>query len=229
MKPTLIVTRPAAQGAAFGAQFGQYANVILSPLIEIVPKPVAINLTEIAGFVFTSVHGVNAANLPAGFPAFCVGPKTALAAAAKGLDVMVGPGDASGLVKSIVARGICGPLAHLRGRHTSGNVAQNLSDSGVPCSDYVAYEQVAIDLNDAAKDALRGKNSVVLPLFSPRTATILSAKGRFLAPVHLVVMSNKVKEAAKTVDVVSITVAAQPTGAAMVDATVARLLALQSD
>lgn len=230
MTPTLIVTRPAQQGEEFARavreRYADQVRIILSPLIEISTLPVTDDFSDLEGVIFTSAHAVGAVNLPAGITAWCVGPRTAECAKDAGFDVVVGTGDASGLVEFIVDRAPCGRLAHIRGQHARGNVAGTLQAHGLQCDDVVAYEQRALALTAEAKLALKGEFPVVLPLFSPRTATILSEQRQFVAPLHLVVMSDVVKKAAGTVGAQTITVAAQPNGQAMVEATLTRLDAL---
>lgn len=223
MNPTLIVTRPAQQGATFAARvsdrYGNSVRVIQSPLLEIRPVPVTQDLSGVAGVIFTSANAVGAVDMPAGLTAWCVGPKTAMAAQKAGFHARTGPGDGAALVAMIRKDGHCGPLAHIRGKHTHGDIAGTLTRAGIICHDVVAYDQTARPLTEDAKTALGGDFPVVLPLFSPRTATILNAQGHFTAPVHVVVISEAVKNALGSMPVASLTVAAQPNGKAMLDAT----------
>ncbi|WP_106746583.1 uroporphyrinogen-III synthase [Yoonia maritima] len=230
MMPTLIVTRPAKQGEEFARvmrdRFGDRVEIVLSPLIEIVPVPVNVDLEHLSGVIFTSVHAVNAVELPAGITAWCVGPRTAACATKAGFHAITGPGDAKALCDVIQKQAPCGPLAHIRGVHTRGEIARTLTKAGLPCGDVVAYEQQDLPLNSDALSVLKGEFPVVLPLFSPRTATIFSSQRPFVAPLHLVVMSNVVKKATGTVDAQTIAVASQPNGHSMIGATFARLDAL---
>ena len=219
----MIVTRPEPKGAAFAAGLRPYLSdvkVMLSPAFDIVPTSVSTDLGKIEGVVFTSAHGVGAVDLPVGLRAWCVGEKTAAAAVAAGFDVVVGPGDAAGLVDVIGRQSRRGHLAHIRGKHTRGEVAETLSRMGISCLDIVAYDQRRRDLTSDALAVLKGENPVVLPLFSPRTAAILASQGPFTAPLHLVVMSDAVKRAAAGLSAETVIVAAQPNEKAMQDATV---------
>ncbi len=225
MKPTLIMTRPGRQGIAFAERLkgllADDARIIQSPLLDIVPMEAT--LPDAAGLVFTSVNGVaQAARLaaPHSLPAYCVGPKTSNAAQAAGFSPVTGPGDAEGLIDAILNRQTPGPLAHIRGRHARGAVAQTLTKAGVLCHDVIAYTQVPRALSDAAAAALAGKFPVVLPLFSPRTATILADAGPFAAPLHIAAISPAAQPDL-TAD--QIEIAVQPTEDAMIDATIACL------
>lgn len=225
----MIVTRPEPKGAAFAAGLRAYlsdVNVVLSPAFDIVQTSVSTDLGNLEGVVFTSAHGVGAVDLPVGLRAWCVGEKTAAAAVAAGFDVVVGPGDAAGLLDVINRRSRRGLLAHIRGRHTRGDVAETLTKMGISCLDIVAYDQCLRDLSSDALAILKGENPVVLPLFSPRTAAILASQGPFTAPLHLVVMSDAVKRAATGLCAETVIVAAQTNEKAMHDATVACVDAL---
>jgi uroporphyrinogen-III synthase len=232
MPPVLIMTRPAPQAAAFAdavmARWAGELRVIQSPLLVIQPVPIGQDLTTISGLILTSGHGVAAAvaaALPRGLPAYCVGEQTAQAAAKAGFDAITGPGDAARLVDKIIGRRPAGILAHVRGRHTRGDVSARLVAAGIACVDVIAYDQTAQPLSAEALAALHGADPVILPLFSPRTATILAEQGPFTAPVHLIVISNAVQSAA-VVSVKSLSVAANPDAAAMLDATITRLRAV---
>ncbi|MCG3268516.1 uroporphyrinogen-III synthase [Yoonia sp. I 8.24] len=233
MTPTLILTRPAPIAQVFADQlrhrFGDQVRVITSPLIEIVPVPITEDLSEITGVIFTSAQAVDAPALPRGLTAWCVGPKTTERAKSAGFATITGPGDAAGLAQMIVHAAPCGRLAHIRGRHVQENVARQLNESGIPCADIIAYDQRPLTLSGEAKNALKGKLPVVLPLFSARTATILKEQGPFSAPLHVVVMSEQIKRAVGRMNAQTTGIAAQPSGNAMVDATVARLDALLKD
>lgn len=230
MTPVLILTRPAAQAQAFAdqiaARWAGSVRIILSPLMQIVPLQIDQDLAGAGGVIFTSAHGVAAAehtNLCKGLPAWCVGEKTAQLAAAAGFDAIAGPGDAARLVEKISARRPAGPLVHLRGRHTRGAVADKLAQIGISCADVVAYDQHALPLTEPAFDALHGLLPVILPLFSPRTAAMLSEQGPFSAPVQLVVISTAVQGAATAIRAKSVSVAATPDAEAMIVATLKRL------
>ncbi|MFN3661434.1 uroporphyrinogen-III synthase [Yoonia sp.] len=230
MTPVLILTRPAPQAEAFAAEIAARwagaVRIILSPLLRIIPEPVLADLAGVRGVIFTSGHGVAASgttNLPRGLPAWCVGEKTAQLALEAGFDAIAGPGDATRLAEKIISRRPEGPLAHLRGYHTRGGIAEKLTAAAIPCVDVVAYDQVAQALSAEAFDALQGNAPVILPLFSPRTATILGEQGPFSAPVHLIVISTAVQGAAAAIGVKSLSVAAMPDADAMIGATLKRL------
>ena len=159
MTPTLIVTRPVLQGDGFAADIATRwhgpLTIIQSPLIEIVP--IASQVDQLDGAIFTSTNGVGAAEimeLPKGLTAWCVGAKTAEAARKVGFCPITGPGDAEGLVNAIIANAPKGKLVHIRGRHARGDVCTTLVAAGLHCIDVVAYDQQPLQLNEDAKVAL---------------------------------------------------------------------------
>lgn len=224
MTPILIITRPAPQGAAFAADireaFDGRVQIIQSPLLRIVPVPVSADLSDLRGVIFTSANGVAQAHrlgVPQGIRAYCVGDRTATAAAKAGFDPVTGPGDAVQLVQMILSSRHELPLAHIRGQHARSDVATRLTKSGVPCGDIIAYDQQTQHLTVTAKNALNGDKPVVVPLFSPRTCTIFSGSGPFRAPIHIVAISDAALPVSLPVDTKITAVA--PDGTAMVDAT----------
>ncbi len=183
----------------------------------------AANLPEVAGLIFTSANGVAQAGrlgAPRGLPAFCVGQKTADAAQAAGFVPRVGPGDADGLIAAIIKDRPREPLAHIRGEYARGAAAEMLEKAGIACHDVVAYAQRPRTLPDTAVKALAGKFPVVLPLFSPRTGTILSGQGPFTAPLHIAAISQAAQPDLATAQ---LEIAMQPDEDAMIDATIACL------
>lgn len=228
MTPTLILTRPAAQSESFAAditaRWDGPLDIIQSPLIEIVPLQVGCDQPD--AVIFTSANGVAAARplgLPVGLTAWCVGTKTADAAQLAGFVPIIGPGDADGLVADIIAAKPAGTLAHIRGKHARGHVCTRLLQSGINCKDVVAYDQQERPLSDHAKVAVSGTTPLIFPLFSPRTAAILSKQGPFAAPIHAIALSHAVAEALAMELVASVSVVPQPDAVAMLEATLTAL------
>jgi len=232
MTPTLIVTRPDPQGAAFAAAvqraWGGDLHVILSPLLQILSVPVAHDLSDLSGVIFTSFNGVAQAErlrLRTDIPAFCVGDRTAEAARDLGFETITSPGDAAQLTALIMSKRPIGHLAHIRGRHARGNIAPTLARAGIPCRDIIAYDQQVLPLTAQAQTALAGQNPVVVPLFSPRTGAIFAQSRPFEAPLHVVAISGAVLPPGLPAQTTQ--VAATPDGSAMIAATLACLRALK--
>ena len=235
MSLILLITRPRAQAQGFAGEVlaqlspaeAAEVEVVLSPLLEIVPVPLEAPLPEAAGVIFTSQNGVEVAGdlgLPRGLPAYCVGQRTAAAAREAGFEARRGPGHAAALADQLLRDRPLGPLLHIRGRHSRGEVAARLDAGGLPCREVVAYDQDARPLSPEGLAALAGEKPVVLPLFSPRTSTIFQRSGPHRAPVHAIAIS--VAARLEGADLASETVAASPDARAMRDATVDRLRGL---
>lgn len=185
--PLLLMTRPEPASRRFAAGLAcPGLRVMISPVLRI--ADVAHDgdaLAAARGLVFTSVHAVPAAGGGRGRPAICVGPATAAAARAAGFDVTVGPGDARGLLPMLT--GLGPGWLHPHGQH----IARDLPVPGI-----VVYDQQPQDLTAEARMALTGPGPVILPLFSPRSARILSQQAaQARAPLWLAAISNAAADA----------------------------------
>lgn len=229
-RPALIVTRPEAQGRRFLAQVkaaGAAEHLaIASPVLEIEPLPAVLPEGPFEAVVVTSAHGAGSLarlGVPRDVTIWCVGDRTAEIARAEGYRAISADGDAEALVRLIPARGPRGPLIHLRGMQTRGAVAERLREQGLDCRELVVYRQIARPLSAEAIGCLQGRSGVVLPVFSPQSGTILAQQGPFVAPLHLVAISSAAAEAAAGLHPARITIASEPDGEAMVEATVAAI------
>lgn len=179
--PLLLLTRPEAASERFAAQISYLGlPVVISPALRIVPVAHdAARVAAAAGLVFTSENAVRFAGRGGGRPAICVGTRTAAVAEAAGFCATAGPGDAARLMPMVQD---LGPgWLHLHGVH----VARVLPVPGM-----AVYDQQALALNAAAQAALAGDSPVIVPLFSPRSASVV-AKGavQARAPLWLVAIS----------------------------------------
>ncbi|WP_168770482.1 uroporphyrinogen-III synthase [Flavimaricola marinus] len=200
---------------------GHPVPTILSPLIAIEPVDPTIEVMP-AGLILTSAHGVDAARragLPKGMTAWCVGDRTAEAARVAGFDPISAKGDSSALIRMILDRRPEGPLLHLHGAHKTGDVVEGLTAAGVSCYGRVGYRQASVPLTQQARFALSADKPLVLPLFSPRTVSILAEQGPFDAPLTVVAISEAVANAAEILRPVRLVLAEQPNGEAMCHAT----------
>ena len=220
--PTLLLTRPRDASLRFAALVRDRLGDIdtrIAPLIgiEICATPPIVAADE--SYVLTSEHAV-AALVRHGLPlrrAWAVGDRTAAAAAAAGLPVRSAAGDAAALVAAITAARDPGPLLHLHGEHTRGDVAARLCAAGVPTRAAVVYRQPAGRLPDGLGHAGR---AVVAPVFSPRTGDILSRQWAGPAPLLVAAMSPAVAAALAGLRPAALTVAAAPDARAMADTVV---------
>ena len=215
--PILLLTRPEAASLRFSAQVGAGVEMLISPLLRIDLREVG-NLTpDLRGIILTSENGAVAAGRIPGLPrrAFCVGDRTAAVARDAGFDPTSAGGDAQALVALILSERESGPLLHIRGEHAGGDIAERLNAAGVVTVEVVAYRQQEQPLSPAAYTAMQGRRAVILPLFSPRTVSILAQQGPFSAPLHAVCISTAVAEQAKSLRPLSMMTAASPNARSM--------------
>jgi uroporphyrinogen-III synthase len=234
-RPVLVLTRPEAASsrfaAAFSERFGRDWPVLIAPLMQIAAVPAEI--PQAAAVIFTSENAVRfwPAAAPRPSLAWCVGARTAAAAAASGFAVRQGPGDAQGLVAAIRAAGaVDGPLVHAQGRHVAQDLAAELNSAGIETFSVVIYDQVALPAPPALTALLAGKAPVLLPLFSPRSAELLqNACPTRRAPLWLATMSPAVHGAAAALKAARQVCAATPDAGAMLDALAVLIAAEQPD
>ena len=110
------------------------------------------------------------------------------------------------------AEKLIGPLLHCRGVHSRGKLAETLRAKGFDAAEAVIYDQVEIPLNGAARELLNGNSKVCAPVFSPRSARLLSGH-EFSADMNIVAISQNTAEAWGSTGHIS--VAEEPTANAM--------------
>lgn len=223
--PALLLTRPRAQSerfaAAFRAVLGDGPRVVIAPLLRIVPRAPAVDLNGLAGIVLTSENGLlalDAGTVPAGLVAYCVGDRTAAAAEAAGVSAISAGGAVDDLIAMIRSAPPDRPLLHLRGAESRGDLGGALRAAGIELQSVVAYDQVPAELTAEAAALLVGTAPVVAPVFSPRSAALLSRAARnAVAPLHLAALSDAVAAAWDGPEPRSVTVAERPDAAAMLE------------
>ncbi|WP_157136596.1 uroporphyrinogen-III synthase [Sagittula stellata] len=199
-----------------GARF----TPIMSPLFQIVQTEAHLPLDGVRGLIFSSVHGVaawKARDLQFDMPCYIVGQATAQAAQAAGLRPAIVQPTAASLVKKMLDTGVEGPLLHLHGTHTRGDIARRLTFDGLYTRAVAVYDQPELELNETARAALVGDVPVVAPVFSPRTASLL-AREKAKAPLLVAAMSEAVALALPPLHIVFLKVADRPDSGAMLAA-----------
>lgn len=229
----VILTRPAAQGDRFAADlracYGDAIQVILSPLITPVFPPVTLPDGDFRAMILTSETGAQAAARVPGVPrrAWCVGDRTAAAARALGFEALSAAGDAEALVAAIVAADEAGPLIHLRGRDSRGEVATRLTAAGLPTAEAIVYTQEAQPLSDPAHAVLQSDAPVIVPLFSPRTAQLFAAT-QPKAPLYIAALSLAVAAGLGDLGCEMVTVADHPDAKSLLQALVPLIAAARA-
>ena len=185
----LLVTRAAADAVRLAERLEAHGHeVVLEPLITIVPLSFTLPSGPIAAFVLTSRHAAwplaaSAANMVTANaavrrPVCCVGAATAAAARAAGLgNVVAARGDAAALVARLADTidPAAGALVHVRGRHVTAGLADTLRGRGFRVDEVIAYEaEAATSLSPRTRAALRDGALDGVLLMSPRTARIFA-------------------------------------------------------
>ncbi len=222
MTPTILITRPEPSGAAFAKQLqkaiGAKAKVILSPVLQIEPCGELPDLAPICHLVFSSRHGVEAfARLSdrRDISAYAVGDATAQAGRDIGLSMTACGGNVHQMLKRICQDAPKGPFLHVRGEHTTGNLAQDLNRVGLETYEAVIYRQRSLSLTKEAKECLLKKAPVILPLFSPRSARLVLEGAVVKAPLFVAAISQNVADEMPPGLVHDMVVAQDPTAHAM--------------
>ena len=193
--PTLLLTRPQASAEAFVASLDPAAvasvRVLIAPLMRIEPIGDMPDLSNTAGVIFTSANGVEHAPAGAGRPAFCVGAQTTKRAISHGWDAQMSGACAQELIVALLSAPPSGPLIHLGGEHTVGDIAEKLSDGGIETRHIALYRQQLLPLTAEAKQVLKGPT--ITPIFSPRTAQKLVSEAKDnLGFNHVIALSDSV-------------------------------------
>jgi len=223
-KPVVLMTRPRPSAERFVALLSdacrEKIDIIFSPLIEIAPLAVNLENDGAAGVIFTSANAVAAvANVfpGAGRPAYCVGRTTTEAADRAGWTAHFAGHNAGELVENLMRDGGVTPLVHLRGRHTRGDIAGRLTKAGTPVQDRVVYDQILLPLSPEAVAAIKRAETIVAPIFSPRTARHFAGQIQNAGKCHVVALSQAVADPLKTCGFAEIRVAGQPDAASLAE------------
>ena len=196
--PILLMTRPLSASDTFVGRLSDEAvrgvRIISAPLIAIAPTNHAPVLDGYNGVIFSSSNGVSHAPAGKGRSAYCVGARTAQDATGMGWQVKTIAQDANDLVAALIGRDNPGTLLHLAGEHRRGDIARRLSAAGIPTDEHVLYTQSSVPLNSEAKTALAGEATVIVPLFSARTAAQFDAQVAVAPNAHILAISGAVAD-----------------------------------
>lgn len=191
MPPLLLLTRPEHASRRFAEEAAYLGlEVMISPVLRIVPLDHdRERLAQAEGLVFTSENAVPFAGPGRGRRAICVGPRSAKVAQEAGFNALAGPGDADRLEPML--RDLGPGWMHPHGRHIA---------KALPVPGMAVYDQIAQPLSHAALAALASARTIVLPLFSPRSARIVAeqvgaAAALSTAPLWLVPISAAAERA----------------------------------
>ena len=236
--PILLMTRPEDSSERFVETLSPSVlgrvRLCISPLIRIEPTAQSVDLTGMDGVIFTSTNGVAIASTLTGnrnLPVYCVGKATARLARQMGWTVVYLGETAKDLVSDLRNRDVSGPLVHLCGVHTRGEIAERLTNSQKPTRRQIVYDQKLVGFSDEAKSLLLSQESIVAPIFSPRTARQFALECPDAARIHLIALSAAV---AKPLSVLTASVISQSerpdaeSMAALIESTVNHLCRVES-
>lgn len=196
-RPCLLLIRPKAQSEAFladcEARLKRRIQAVISPIIDIRPLG---NVPDLDGFgtvIFSSANGVKQlSDRLVGRKVVTVGHATADVARSFGADATAFGETASDLLDR--AADLEPPVLVCRGVHSRVDLAAELQIQGISAKAVVVYDQVELPMTSEALAVLNGNKPVVVPLFSPRSAALLSQQPHS-APLKVFAISDAVKAA----------------------------------
>ncbi len=220
--PLIVLSRPRDDAEATAARLRTRtkAPILVAPVLEIVAVP-ALPPPPGATLILTSRHAV-ARVLGPGWRVYCVGVRTADAARALGMSVIAVAENANTLAERILTDRP-ETLAHLRGRHVAGDLARRLTAAGLAVTEIEVYQQVARALSACDCAALEAAPAIIAPVYSPRSAGLLSGQWPGAAPPPVLVAISVAAAATWTAQAARKVVAAHPDGAAMDQAILAEV------
>ncbi len=225
----VLLTRPDPASEAFWATFAAPGvSCVISPLLEIVGTGRAPDLNPYNGVIFTSSNGVAHGPAGAGLPAYCVGARTAEQAQKRGWAAQCAGQNAQELIETLRAHRPKGPLLHICGTHRRGNIAENLTKTGIITEICEVYRQEPRELSEAALAVLHGPKPVIAPLFSPRSAAQFSQCYKGDAPLYLISLSQAVAKETNSLPCRQHIIASEPNLGAMTQAVCKTLVALET-
>ena len=225
----LILTRPIARSQAFAKELPPdlraRVSVHFAPLLEIKAIGRRPDLSAHAGVIFSSMSAVAITDPIRSLPAYCIGSRTTKAAKRAGFDARMSGDTADALVVKLSKDRPKAPLLHLHGQHTRGDISKRLSSAGIETESRVIYDQRALKLTNDIRALLISDSPGIVPLFSPRTASLF-AEELANAPrsLKVVALSDAVANAIPTHWDVDLRIAKAPNSGAML-AEVSRIIA----
>lgn len=216
-KPVVLMTRPRPAADQFVAMIPKSLkdrfDFVFSPLIEIAPLAHSKDVDEFSGVIFTSANAVSAfssRDSAPDVPAYCVGEKTTSSAGQAGWSAQFKGQNADELVETLINERINGPLLHVRGQFSRGEIAERLTRAGIPVAERIVYDQRLVPLSAEARDAVALAPVCIAPIFSPRTARQFANEVTNTGKIVVVALSDAVAEPLRTCGFRAIYVADQP-------------------
>ena len=215
----ILLTRPILQSRDFAHRLVEAGvasqRIHIAPVIEIQPLNAHLNRQDNRTILVTSANAMcfeNASSFLSGKDMICIGEKTAAAAVALGGNpIWVGPNVTA--ARAHLGAAPVEPILYLRGEHITYDFAQDHPE----IESCTTYRQVAQELPAAIKRDLIGGTLHLLPLFSLRTAQLISDELRDFASHCVVAISESVADFCVSKNAKQIRVSKTPNGQGMID------------
>lgn len=194
---------------------------IIAPLMQIVPLVNSLDVEKGTRLLFTSRNAVDvAAPLlnPGNHGALCVGPATTRHARSLGLDAVQAGTTVDALIDTVLNDPELGKATHLhlRGAHTTRNIASALGDAGISAREQIIYDQRPCPLPQLVLDDLATGRIAAVTLFSARSARLLATAAPDMpGDVVLFCLSDAVAAALPVGARKSVRIAPQPDASGM--------------
>ena len=225
----LLLCRPLDQSKHFQVaaeqRLGRAIDTTISPALKIEPLEVAAPDHPLSYLLFTSVHGVNRAKelgMTAAHGALCVGDSTAQAASRHGFAAESAGGNLSDLLELVKKKTPDGKLLHVSGEAIAGDPVGQLKNVGYDAERLIAYRQRQLPPTAEFVDCLKGSSPKVLPLFSPRSARIVSDVN-IGENTYVIAMSDAIRDVLEESERFEVSVVESPNFEAMLAETCAKL------
>ena len=223
----LLLTRPSGGNERFCLKIKHllYSCEILdNPIqkIDFLPSLGKVNKNSV--LIFTSANGLRAAkkqNL-LNKKCFLVGENTKKIAVSFGYDVLGFSKDQENLLKLIKSKKPTESMVHVRGKHTVGNLCDELERNQFSCLDIIAYNQEPLKIKKQNLQKIHSGRPVILPIFSSRSAELLQSN-LDLTGFNVIAISEAVAKIIKGVELGELVISKKPDLNSMQEATLAIL------
>lgn len=225
LQPTILISRPKEDGDALAQQLAQSdpdVRTIIAPVLEIVETSDEATHQAFDIVILTSRHAAPAAKrLYSQTPVICVGSATAQRALELGLKAISVDGTASDIIDHVLKQKVKSAI-HMCGAHHRGDIAERLSAAGLTAKRQVVYSQNPLAFSSEVQADIEQINHLTVPLFSPRSAQIISKNlSHFQGRIDLVAISEICANAWSGPEPKQITISETPNAASMFRAIVA--------
>ena len=174
----VMLTRPRADSERLAEELRARGNdVVMEPMLHIVPKGSLPPLEGVAALIVTSANGIRAfaaASDRRDLTVYSVGDATAQAARDAGFTTVESAHGDSAALEALVAARVkreAGTLLHIQGGTVAGDIDKLLVSKGYSVRPAVLYEAEAVDeLSIVSLDYIADRKIDMILFFSPRTA-----------------------------------------------------------